>query len=75
MLLGFVIFSIMSGGLISMIGHYLPFVYLTIMFMAVGGGLLSTLQVDSGSPQWIGFQFIFGAGAGVSSQNFRTNYV
>lgn len=29
-----------------------------------GGGLLSTLQVDSSSAKWIGYQIIYGAGVG-----------
>jgi hypothetical protein len=36
--------------------------------MAIGAGLLSTLEVDSGSPKWIGYQFIFGAGVGFGMQ-------
>ncbi|KAF2191593.1 MFS general substrate transporter [Zopfia rhizophila CBS 207.26] len=68
MLLGFVIFSLIGGSLISIIGYYIPFVYLTIIFMSVGGGLLTTLEVDSGHPKWIGYQFLFGAGSGLWMQ-------
>lgn len=34
--------------------------------ISIGGGVLSTLHVDSGSPQWIGYQIIFGSGAGAA---------
>jgi hypothetical protein len=68
MILGFVIFSILGGGLTTAIGYYIPFIYASIVFMAIGSGLLTTLQVDSGHPAWIGYQFLFGAGAGLALQ-------
>lgn len=68
MLLGFVIFSLMGGVLITIVGYYIPFVYLTLIFMSVGGGLLTTLEINSGSPKWIGYQFLFGAGSGLCMQ-------
>lgn len=36
--------------------------------MSVGHGLLATLRVDSGHPEWIGYQFLFGAGVGCGLQ-------
>ncbi|KPM34914.1 hypothetical protein AK830_g11648 [Neonectria ditissima] len=68
MILGFVIFSFLGGSLTSFFGHYMPFVYLTVILMSVGSGLLTTLKVSSGSPEWIGYQFIFGAGVGFGLQ-------
>jgi hypothetical protein len=68
LILGFVIFSLLGGGLTTVIGYYIPFVYASIVFMAVGAGLLTTLEVDSGHPQWIGYQFLFGAGVGLAVQ-------
>lgn len=35
---------------------------------AIGAGLLTTLQVNTGSPQWIGFQALVGAGIGLGMQ-------
>jgi Zn-dependent metalloprotease len=32
--------------------------------ISIGGGMLSTLHVESNTAQWIGYQIIFGAGAG-----------
>jgi hypothetical protein len=34
--------------------------------ISIGGGVLSTLHVDSGSSKWIGYQVIFGAGSGAA---------
>lgn len=68
MILGFVVFSFLGGTLTSVLGHYMPFVYLTVVFMSIGSGLLTTLHVDSGHSAWIGYQFIFGAGVGFGLQ-------
>jgi hypothetical protein len=68
MLLGYVIFSFMGGSLTSLTGYYVPFAYMTVIFMSVGCGLLTTLRVDSGHPEWIGYQFLFGAGVGFGLQ-------
>ncbi|KAE8344598.1 hypothetical protein BDV24DRAFT_171614 [Aspergillus arachidicola] len=68
MLLGSVIFSLLGGTLTSVIGYYMPFAYLTVILMSIGSGLLSTLKVDSGHAQWIGYQFLVGAGVGSGLQ-------
>jgi hypothetical protein len=68
MVLSFVLFSFLGGTLTSITGQYVPFVYMTVLFMAIGSGLLTTFDVDSGSPMWIGYQFIFGAGVGFGMQ-------
>ncbi|PKX90121.1 MDR family MFS transporter [Aspergillus novofumigatus IBT 16806] len=68
MVLSYVAFSLGSGALTSAIGYYVPFAYLTTIFMAIGSGLLSTLKPDSGSAQWIDYQFLFGAGVGCGLQ-------
>ncbi|KAF9895123.1 hypothetical protein FE257_000025 [Aspergillus nanangensis] len=68
MVIGYVVFSFLGGSLTSVIGYYVPFAYFTVIFMAIGSGLLSTLRVDSGSPEWIGYQVMFGAGVGFGLQ-------
>ncbi len=40
--------------------------FLGAAFLSIGGGVLSTLHTDSGSPQWIGYQVILGAGCGMA---------
>lgn len=34
--------------------------------ISIGGGVLSTLRVDSSTAQWIGYQIIFGSGTGAA---------
>jgi hypothetical protein len=67
-ILGLVIISMLAGGAVTVLGYYTPFMLLSSVLMAIGAGLLSTLEVDSGSPMWIGYQFIFGAGVGFGMQ-------
>jgi hypothetical protein len=68
MVLGFVVFTTISGALVSAIGYYIQFVYLSLILMALGTGLLSTLTVDAGLGPWIGYQVLLGAGVGVGLQ-------
>ncbi|GKT94684.1 MFS aflatoxin efflux pump [Colletotrichum tofieldiae] len=39
-----------------------------VCLMAIGAGLMYTLQVNTGSRQWIGYQIIYGLGAGSATQ-------
>lgn len=68
MVLAMVVFIILSGAMITNTGHYMPFAYLSAVLMAVGAGLLTTLRVDSGHPEWIGYQALFGFGLGLGMQ-------
>lgn len=68
MVLSLVVVSIFGGIGVTAIGYYTPFVYASAVFMSVGGGLLSTFTQDTGSPKWIGYQIIFGAGVGFGMQ-------
>ena len=67
-ILGLVIISMLAGGLVTVLGYYTPFMLISSVLMAIGAGLLCTLEVSSGSPKWIGYQFIFGAGVGFGMQ-------
>lgn len=67
-ILGLVIVSMGAGALVTVIGYYTPFMLLSSVLMSIGAGLLSTLEVDSGSPKWIGYQALFGAGVGFGMQ-------
>ena len=69
MILGLVIISILGGILVTTFGYFTPFMILSAVLMAIGAGLLSTWEVDTNSPKWIGYQFIFGAGVGFGMQN------
>ncbi|KAG6016876.1 hypothetical protein E4U41_004333, partial [Claviceps citrina] len=68
MILSLVIFSILSGGLVTTLGHYAPFMILSAVLMSVGAGMLSTLTVDAGPAHWIGYQILFGIGVGLGMQ-------
>ncbi|KAH7062488.1 major facilitator superfamily domain-containing protein [Macrophomina phaseolina] len=68
MVLGLVVISMLAGVSVSIIGYYVPFMIISSIFMSVGAGLLTTFEVDTNHPRWIGFQFIFGAGVGFGMQ-------
>ncbi|EOD51089.1 putative mfs transporter protein [Neofusicoccum parvum] len=68
MILGLVVVSMIAGISVSLIGYYVPFMLASSVFMAIGAGLLSTLEPDTGHSKWIGYQFIFGAGVGFGMQ-------
>ncbi|KAJ7284547.1 major facilitator superfamily domain-containing protein [Mycena rebaudengoi] len=63
-----VVASVLSGGLITIIGYYTPFLYVSSVLMAVGAGLIATLKVDSGPARWIGYQILYGLGLGFGMQ-------
>ncbi len=60
--------AIVSGGLVSRFGYYTPFVIACSCIMSIGAGLLTTLKPSSGSPEWIGYQFLVGFGMGLGQQ-------
>lgn len=68
MILALVLMSIGSGVAVTLLGYYTPFMILSSVLMAIGAGLLSTFKVDTGSPQWIGYQIIYGFGVGFGMQ-------
>lgn len=68
MVLGLVIVSIVAGGLVTMIGYYVPFIYGSVVCMSVGAGLLTTFKVNTAHPEWMGYQVLFGAGVGMGMQ-------
>lgn len=68
MILSVVIMSMLGGGLVTVLGYYTPFMILSSILMAVGGGLLSTFEVHTGHSMWIGYQVIFGMGVGIGMQ-------
>lgn len=68
LILGFLVFSILSGILTSVTGYYNPSLFLCTVFGSVGAGLLSTLRFDTPTGQWIGYQVLLGAGIGFGLQ-------
>jgi hypothetical protein len=47
MILAVVVFSLLTGVVITVCGYYVPFFFFSAIFSAVGAGLLTTLQVYS----------------------------
>ncbi|KAF5963725.1 ABC transporter [Fusarium coicis] len=68
MILSVVIFSLVAGGGVTVIGHYVPFAYASCILTTIGAGLITTFNTDTGHPKWIGYQFLFGAGVGCGIQ-------
>lgn len=60
--------SVMGGGSAQLIGYPSPVMMIGSTFAAVGSGMLSTLDVDESSPQWIGYQILVGLGLGFGTQ-------
>ncbi|EWC43757.1 hypothetical protein DRE_07375 [Drechslerella stenobrocha 248] len=67
-LLSCVLTSIISGGAITAIGYYTPFLIVGMILFSVGSGLITTFEVHSNSAHWIGYQVLAGLGVGVGFQ-------
>ncbi|KAL2839754.1 major facilitator superfamily-domain-containing protein [Aspergillus pseudoustus] len=57
--------AMLAGWAVSAVGYYTPFMYACAVIASIGAGMLSTLTVGSGHPAWIGFQALYGIGAGI----------
>jgi hypothetical protein len=68
LVLSVVVASILSGGLVTVIGHYVPFMIASTVLMSVGEGLLTTFQPGTGHSKWIGYQVLCGLGIGFGMQ-------
>jgi MFS transporter, DHA2 family, glioxin efflux transporter len=62
------IFSVVSGVLITITGHYVPLMVFGSVVSSVGCGLVYTLDITSGSGKWIGYQALCGIGLGLVFQ-------
>jgi hypothetical protein len=62
------VFTIASGLLVARLDLYLPFAFLGSALITIGAGLIYTLDVDSPSSHWIGYQILAGIGYGLSVQ-------
>lgn len=68
MILAVVIFSLIAGGGVTVCGYFVPFAYASSILTTIGAGLITTFDVDTSHPKWIGYQFLFGAGVGLGIQ-------
>ncbi|KAF7554240.1 hypothetical protein G7Z17_g3052 [Cylindrodendrum hubeiense] len=62
--LGLVLFTLVSGSMIEVLGYYLPWILLGGSLSAIGYGLLSLLSPDTTVASWIGYQILYGIGSG-----------
>lgn len=68
LLISVVAVSLAAGGLVTLWGHYAPFMLLSTLLMSLGYGLSTTLGPDSPAAAWVGFQLLAGAGVGAGLQ-------
>jgi MFS transporter, DHA2 family, glioxin efflux transporter len=60
--------TIVSGGLITVYGHFTPLMLLSSVLATIGCGLVYTLNIDSSPGAWIGYQALAGIGVGLGLQ-------
>ncbi len=60
--------TVVSGGLISAFGIYVPWLFAGSIISTVGIGLIYTLDIGTPSSKWIGYQALAGIGLGLSFQ-------
>ncbi|PVH92511.1 putative efflux pump antibiotic resistance protein [Periconia macrospinosa] len=68
MILGFIVFAILSGIFIEKVGYYTPMMIVSSVLIPISIGLLSTLKVGAPSREWIGYQAMLGFGVGIGIQ-------
>lgn len=70
--IAFAIAILSAGYATSAIGYYTPIMALGSILLAVGSGLMTTLQITTPASEWIGYQVSFGIGAGLAFQQTYT---
>lgn len=68
MVLALVVGVIISGGIITYTGYYVPFMFVATVLMSTGAGLITTFDIFTDQPKWIGYQVLFGLGLGAGMQ-------
>ncbi|KZF19197.1 major facilitator superfamily protein [Xylona heveae TC161] len=68
LVIGMTIASLSSGFIITRIGYYTPFMIASTVLMSIGAALITTFQVDTRHPKWIGYQALWGIGCGMGMQ-------
>ncbi|KAJ5162781.1 uncharacterized protein N7500_004611 [Penicillium coprophilum] len=68
MVLALVVGTIISGGIITATGYYVPWMFVAAILMSTGAGLMTTFKVDTNHAAWIGYQVLFGIGIGTGMQ-------
>ncbi|CEO58354.1 hypothetical protein PMG11_03084 [Penicillium brasilianum] len=68
MVLALVVGAILSGGIITATGYYVPWMFVATILMSTGAGLMTTFKPDTNHAAWIGYQVLFGIGIGTGLQ-------
>jgi len=68
LLISTVLSSIVTGGLITALGYYVPVMLFCMVLFSIGAGLITTFDTHTPFAQWFGYQIICGAGIGVGFQ-------
>ncbi|KAK1145826.1 hypothetical protein N8T08_003772 [Aspergillus melleus] len=72
--IGLVVAAMLVGFLVTTFGYYTPFMILAPILTTIGAGLISTFDVSSGHPMWIGYQALLGMGVGTGIQQHMLVY-
>ena len=68
LVLGASLFSVISGGLLAKWGRYIPIMVCGTAILAVGCGLIYSLDISTPSREWISYQAVAGIGIGLIFQ-------
>ncbi|MCJ1439371.1 hypothetical protein MMC27_008763 [Xylographa pallens] len=68
LIVGSSLMAISSGFIIIKIGYFTPLVFIGSTLFSIGAGLIYSLDINSPSPQYIGYQAILGIGQGLAIQ-------
>ena len=68
MVLALVAGTITGGAVVTRIGYYVPFMFVSTILVSTGSGLITTFDAQTGHSKWIGYQVLFGFGLGTGMQ-------
>ncbi|KAK1750387.1 major facilitator superfamily domain-containing protein [Echria macrotheca] len=60
-ILGTTVFAVLSGVLVRKTRYYVPWVLFSAVLSSIASGLLTTLQPDTSTGKWIGYQILLSA--------------
>lgn len=68
LLVATIVSSAITGGAITLVGQYAPFLIISMALFSTGAGMITTLDLDSGIGKWLGYQVLAGSGIGAGFQ-------
>jgi hypothetical protein len=63
-----VVTTFLAGAMVSLWGYYNPFMLVSAAAMAIGSGLLTTLDSTTSQAQWLSYEILVGLGVGLGQQ-------